>query len=539
MNEHPEQGEPGEQNQPGEHSQPGEQNEQPELRDQLAPSEGLVADSHAAETAQDVPHNLGAVSTPSTDDVVPASDTTPSVGEQALSDQSPSAEQPGATPPFDMGSQYSTPQAPPLSPPQYGERTAGESSFAPPSANPESAAAAKKSSRNSSGIPRSGLLVAGIAIGALIGGIAGAGVSALTIGQIGMGNAGAYARDSITIANAEDATIVSGIAAKATPSVVTLEVFASNGAGTGSGVIIDPSGYILTNNHVVSLDSGRDDATIRVFLSDGRILSGTLVGTDPYSDLAVVKVEAEGLPAIEFANSEKLNVGDLTVAIGAPLNLANTVTTGVISALYRGITVGSAEVEDVPENDQPTDPEDLWNFEFEQQPNTAASGSITIPVIQTDASINPGNSGGALLNANGDLIGINVAIASTSSTAETAGSVGLGFAIPSNLAKRVSESLIAGEKASHGKLGVSVGDASGSEDAVQSGALIQDVSPGSPAAKAGLQSGDIIISLNGVPVMDGTSLSGLVRYYPAGADVSVEYIRGDTVNTTNVILGSL
>ncbi len=493
MTDQPTQPEPS--NEPQLPEQPG-QPDQTDLNAQQA---------HESEIVPDPPHNLGAAAPDQNAQPQTEQDSQASLIAQAQADAQSSAE-----PQPNYQHQFQYPAEPPASSP-----------------------------RATAGIPRTGLLVAGIAIGAIIGGVAGAGVSALTIGQIGIGDAGNYARDSITISNAEDATIVSAIAAKATPSVVTLEVVASGGAGTGSGVIIDPDGYILTNNHVVSLDTGQDDASIRVFLSDGRILSGTLVGTDPYSDLAVVKVDAQGLPAVEFANSEKLNVGDLTVAIGAPLNLANTVTTGVISALYRGITVGSAQVEDVPENDQPTDPEDLWNFEFEQQPQSAVSGSITIPVIQTDASINPGNSGGALLNANGDLIGINVAIASTSASSETAGSVGLGFAIPSNLAKRVADSLIAGEKASHGKLGISVGDASGSADAVQSGALVREVSPGSPAAKAGLKEGDVVISLNGVPVMDGTSLSGLVRYYPAGTDVELEYIRDGKVNTTTVTLGSL
>lgn len=504
-----------------------------------------------SELVSDPPHNLGAATHPSAPEIT--SDQSPQTGDGADHGDSGVSTDPSEDVFARIGFDTSAPidSSEPLAPESFAQanfppqdpqafiQTAPEpeSQYQFQYQNPSEQSPKKKS--GGAGIPRTGLLVAGIAIGAIIGGVAGAGVSALTIGQLGSGNAGNFARDSITISNAEDATIVSAIAAKATPSVVTLEVISSGGSGTGSGVVIDSDGYIITNNHVVSLDSGRENASIRVFLSDGRIVTGTLIGTDPYADLAVVKIDAEGLQAIEFANSEKLNVGDLTVAIGAPLNLANTVTTGVISALYRGITVGSAEVEDLPENDQPADPDDLWNFEFEQQPQATVSGAITIPVIQTDASINPGNSGGALLNANGDLIGINVAIASTSSSAATAGSVGLGFAIPSNLAKRVAESLIAGEKASHGKLGISVGDASGSADAVQSGALVRDVSAGSPAAQAGLRNGDVVISLNGVPVMDGTSLSGLVRYYPAGTDVELAYIRDGRVNTTNVTLGSL
>lgn len=392
--------------------------------------------------------------------------------------------------------------------------------------------------RPNGGVPRAGLIVAGIAIGAVVGGVAGAGVTALTIGQFGSSSA-ATGRESLTITNPDDATIVTAIAAKAIPSVVTLEVVGQSGAGTGSGVIISEDGYLLTNNHVVALDSGGQDASIRVFLSDGRILQGTLIGTDPYSDLAVVKIDATGLTPITFADSAKLNVGDLTVAIGAPLNLANTVTTGVVSALYRGITVGSTEIDEAPDSAQPNNPEDLWNFEFDQQQPQTTIGTVTIPVIQTDASINPGNSGGALLDSSGELIGINVAIASTASSSETAGSVGLGFAIPSNLAKRVAEELISGQAVSHGKLGVSVEDASGSADAQQSGALVREVTPGSAAAKAGIKSGDVIISVNGVPVQDGTALSGLVRYFPAGTQVEIEYVRNGKVNTAQVTLDTL
>lgn len=401
----------------------------------------------------------------------------------------------------------------------------------------ESATATKP--RSAFGIPRTGLLVAGFAAGAILGGVAGGGIGAVVASQLNASDASSYTRDALTISNPDEATVVSAIAAKATPSVVTLQVTTPNAAGTGSGVIIDSDGYILTNNHVVTLETGTSNATIRVFLSDGRILSGTLVGTDPYSDLAVVKVEAKDLQALEFANSSKLNVGDLTVAIGAPLNLASTVTSGVISALNRGITVGSAEVE-APQEETPSNPNDLWNFDFDQnQQQTTVSGSITIPVIQTDASINPGNSGGALLDSSGNLIGINVAIASTSSSTETAGSVGLGFAIPSNLAKRVAEAIIAGKDVSHGLLGVSVGDAASSAEATQSGALVQAVTSGGAAAKAGIQKGDVIVALNDAPVMDGTSLSGLVRSYPANTEVKLSYIRDGKVQSTTVTLGSL
>ncbi|MEB4613381.1 trypsin-like peptidase domain-containing protein [Leucobacter sp. M11] len=299
----------------------------------------------------------------------------------------------------------------------------------------------------------------------------------------------------------------------------------------------------------MTLDSTpRDQVGVRVFLSDGRILTGTIVGADPYSDLAVVKVEADDLQPIEMADSSTLGVGDLTVAIGAPLNLSSTVTSGVISALNRGITVGSTAVPEDPQQQesQPSDPRDLWNFDFdrgpegEQEPQQQApSGSITLPVIQTDASINPGNSGGALLDGEGRLIGINVAIASTSASGDTAGSVGLGFAIPVNLAQRVAESLIKGEAPSHGLLGVTVGDASGDARASQSGAMLGELTRGGAAEKAGLRSGDVVTSFDGIPVVDGTSLSALVRSVAGGTSVELGYLRDGKQKTVEVTLGTL
>lgn len=509
----------------------------------------------------DVPHNLGtaneavndASTTPSASDPTPPG--APEVPDETGTFDHPEApaalEAPETPQPADE--QLEPSSAEPLEQSPMADSTAAAGEPAPagqpapadqPTPSGEPAAAdqqstdAKARRKRSS---RSGALVAGIAAAALVGGIAGAGVTALTIGQFSGTDASNYSRETLTNANPKDATVISAVAQAAVPSVVTLEVSSENFGGSGSGVIIESDGYILTNNHVVS--GSTSETSIRVFLSDGRILPGEVIGTDPYSDLAVVKIDATGLPTIPFANSEKLNVGDLTVAIGAPLNLASTVTSGVISAMYRGITVGTAELEDAPQ-EQPNDPNDLWNFEFNQpkqreQDAPPNAGSITIPVIQTDASINPGNSGGALLNNEGKLIGINVAIASTAATEGTAGSVGLGFAIPSNLAKRVSEALIAGDKVSHGKLGVSVGDAAGDSEAMQRGALVQDVISGGAGDKAGLKKGDVVTSINGIPVTDGTSLSGLVRYYPAGTEVKIEYIRDGKVNTTKATLDSL
>lgn len=403
---------------------------------------------------------------------------------------------------------------------------------------------------------RTGALLAGLAIGALLGGIVGGGVAAVVASNT-TAPVVAEGGGTLTLNNPDSATNISGVAAVATPSVVTLEVAGGSASGSGSGVIYREDGYIITNAHVVTLDGAAgSDATIRVKLSDGRILDGSLVGVDPYADLAVVKVEADALPAISIADSSKLNVGDVTVAIGAPLNLASTVTSGVVSAMNRGISVGSPLIPQDP-SAEPEQPDDgsgegtlPWDFRFgtpeegdqgAQQQQQTSSGTVTLPVIQTDASINPGNSGGALLDADGALIGINVAIASTASSGDTAGSVGLGFAIPSNLAQRVADALIAGEQPSHGLLGASVVDSSQDtdDDRNVAGGLVVEVTEDGAAREAGLRAGDVITAVNGMPAVDGTSVSALVRMHEGGSTVTIDYSRGGKPGQTEATLGKL
>ena len=236
--------------------------------------------------------------------------------------------------------------------------------------------------------------------------------------------------------------------------------------GLGSGVIVSTDGYVLTNNHVVN---GAD--VIKVTLADGRELTAKVVGTDPQSDLAVVKVEAKDLPAITFTDSDKIEVGDRVLAIGNPFGIGQTVTSGMVSGLGRA-TMG-------------LDYEDF---------------------IQTDAAINPGNSGGALVDVQGRLVGVNTAILSRSG-----GSQGIGFAIPSNLARNVMEQLVKGGKVVRGYLGVSLQDLTPElVDAfklkAREGALVSDVVPGSPAAKAGVKSGDVLTDFNGKKIIDGRHL---------------------------------
>ncbi|MFC4223275.1 S1C family serine protease [Lysinibacter cavernae] len=459
-------------------------------------------------------------------------------GTQQQADHTPTASHTAAQQPT---AQQPTAQQPTAQQPQYamaggaGNGSGNGAAFGVPAA----ASAAKKPNRG-------GLIVAGLAIAALIGGASGAGITAALTTQNGTTVQGEAGPQTVTINNPGDVSAVTAIAAAAMPSVVTITVESDSAAGSGSGVVIDKDGHILTNNHVVSLDGEAKNAVIRVHTSDGRILPATVVGTDPLADLAVLKVENSDLPPVEFANSEDLNVGDLTVAIGAPLGLPGTVTSGVVSALNRGITVGSTTIPSDPEQDQqdeqdPSNPLDQWNFDLDQ-PNQSSGtvNYVALPVIQTDASINPGNSGGALLNGDGKLIGINVAIASTSSSADgTAGSVGLGFAIPANLAKRVADDIIAGKTVSHGLLGASVGDSSQAADASVAGALVQEVTKGGAAEAAGIKAGDVITKFNGVPVTNRTDLTALVRYLEGDSKVELSYVRDGKTTTVDVTLGSL
>ncbi|MGV2903514.1 S1C family serine protease, partial [Microbacterium sp. AGC62] len=263
-------------------------------------------------------------------------------------------------------------------------------------------------------------------------------------------------------------------------------------------------------------------------------------------DLAVIKLkDAQGLTPIDFADSSKLNVGDTTVALGAPLGLANSVTTGIVSALNRSIQIASSALPDSSAEDAPQEqsPEGQGQgpFQFDipgsgEQQQT--SESISIAVIQTDAAINHGNSGGALVNSKGELIGINVAIASSGSSEES-GSIGIGFAIPSNIAKRVSEEIIADGAATHGLLNASVQDASSIEGATVAGAYIAKANEGGAAAAAGIEKGDIVTSFNGVPITSATDLTAQVRAAAAGSKATVTYVRNGKDYDVEVTLGEL
>jgi serine protease Do len=268
----------------------------------------------------------------------------------------------------------------------------------------------------------------------------------------------------------------------------------------GSGVIVSADGYILTNNHVVA---GAQEIT--VVLANKNTYKGRVVGTDPRSDIAVVKIDPKGLPAISFGDSDKLRPGDMVLAIGSPFGLAQTVTMGIVSAVGR-VNVGIEDYEDF---------------------------------IQTDAAINPGNSGGALVNMKGELIGINTAIFS-----RTGGYMGIGFAIPSNMARNVMDSLIKTGKVERGWLGVSVQDLTSDLAAqfgvpMNEGALVAEVVKGSPAYKAGLKLGDVIVEFGEKPVEDSGQLRNLAGFSAVGSTVNLVIIRNRKRESVEVKIGEL
>ncbi|MGJ6978949.1 S1C family serine protease [Aestuariimicrobium soli] len=304
-------------------------------------------------------------------------------------------------------------------------------------------------------------------------------------------------------------------AAAASTSVVSITVTSGRSGAEGTGVIWDASGHIVTNNHVVSgLGTG---ATITVQFGNATY-DATVVGTDASSDLAVIKIASlpKGAQPITVADSDKVTVGQAVMAIGNPLGLSDTVTTGIVSALNRPV-VTSGE--------------------------STTPGSQADPVytnaIQTSAPINPGNSGGALVNANGELVGINSAIAtlSSSSASSQSGSIGIGFAIPSNDVAQVVKQLIATGSADHAYLGLSSTDGSATAAGVTlEGARVTSVASGTPAADAGLQAGDVITAVNQVAVTSSDSLVAQIRSAAVGEKVTLTVVRNGATSTLTATL---
>jgi len=304
-------------------------------------------------------------------------------------------------------------------------------------------------------------------------------------------------------AKAKSGTAVdwTAVAKEVSDSVVAIDVATSDGEAKGSGVVISDKGYIATNNHVIS-----GAQQIQVTLASGAVYSAKVVGTDTTTDLAVIKLDnpPSDLKVAEFADSDNLAVGEAVMAIGNPLGYDDTATTGIVSALNRPVTV--------------TDDD---------------NNAIVTNAVQIDAAINPGNSGGPTFNAAGQVIGINSSIASTASSSGTAGSIGIGFAIPSNLVKRVANEIIDNGSVRHVVLGITIKSSSVEADGVTRGcAQVQAVTDGGPASKAGVKAGDSIVAFNGKAVNNNYSLLGYVRASAMGDKVKLTVVRGG--NTMNL-----
>jgi putative serine protease PepD len=324
------------------------------------------------------------------------------------------------------------------------------------------------------------------------------------IGRSSATNIGAnLVQTSSSIERAPDS--IAALAARVIPAVVSISVKGSTGSGTGSGFFLDSDGFILTNNHVV--ESAARSGTITVELSDGKKYRAKLIGRDGPYDLAVLKIDVVGAPTLQLGNSDTVQVGDAVIAIGSPLGLAGTVTSGIISSKNRAVTTGGGSGE-----------------------------SSFINALQTDAAINPGNSGGPLVDATGAVIGVNSAIA-TLGFGSQSGSIGLGFAIPINQAKKTTEQLIKTGSATYPIMGISV-----DTRYTGTGALITSegvgITPGGPAAKAGLRAGDVIIEFDGSEVENSDELIVMIRSKNVGDKVKVKYKRGNLTREITLTLAA-
>ena len=310
------------------------------------------------------------------------------------------------------------------------------------------------------------------------------------------------------------------VTAAVSNAVVSITVEQGQGTAVGSGVVYDSSGHIVTNNHVVGGAS-----RIQVTLADGRIYNANLTGTDSATDLAVIALEnpPSDLTVAQIGDSAGLVTGQDVMAIGNPLGLSSTATTGIISALDRPVVTTQEEGEpsDGSSGNNQRDPN------RRPAPDDKKSSQVFTNAIQIDAAINPGNSGGPLFNETGTVIGITSSIASTgSSSSEQAGSIGIGFAIPSNLAKKVADQLISTGAATHAYIGVTIGNGGGTAGGVtRAGAEVGSVESGSPAEAAGLKEGDVITAIDGKPTREGSALTGFVRQYSADDQVTLTVIR--------------
>jgi putative serine protease PepD len=352
--------------------------------------------------------------------------------------------------------------------------------------------------------------------------VAGAAAVLIALGAGGVGAATALAFDgnsnspalktgNSSVTRVVDRSSLAQIASAVQDSVVSI----TTESGEGSGVILSADGYIVTNNHVVATATG---STVTVIFADGKKATASIVGTDTRDDLAVVKATGvSNLKAATFGSSSKMEVGDTVLAIGSPLGLEGSVTAGIISAKDRTIQSSS-------EDDQQQNP--LGGSSSQQQGSSGTSTTMS-GLLQTDAPINPGNSGGALVNTNGEVIGINSAIATQGSSS---GNIGLGFAIPSDKASSIAKDLMAGKQPAHPALGVSVADSE------NGGALVSTVTANSAAAKAGIQQGDVITAVDAKAINSADDLVAAIQGGTVGQKITIDYTRNGAKKTASVTL---
>jgi putative serine protease PepD len=299
---------------------------------------------------------------------------------------------------------------------------------------------------------------------------------------------------------------IAGIAARVSPSVVSIDVSKGNNGGSGSGFFLDNTGHILTNNHVISL-AATDGASIQVNLANGKTYTAKLVGRDVAYDLAVIKIKVTDAPALQLGDSDAVEVGDGVIAIGSPLGLTGTVTSGIISAKNRPVTSGSGTRE-----------------------------SSFINAIQTDAAINPGNSGGPLVDLSGAVIGINSAIATTGyGFGGQSGSIGLGFAIPINQARKTADQLIKNGSSTYPIMGVSL-DIRYSGVGAKIPGKAGSVSPNGPADRAGIKPGDVIIEIDGTAVNTADEAIVKVRSLNVGDEIKIKFKRQGVTKEVSLVL---
>ncbi len=429
--------------------------------------------------------------------------------------QAPSAQSPSASP---------DPTGPVIPPPSHEDTSA----FGPFTFRDDERGPATRTDRRGSSRGRS--RTAGILVGALLLGGAGgvAGAAAYSAANDDNAPTGSQTQPTATVStrttsdqgqtDSTDLPAPAGsaeaVAAKVLPSVVKINVSGSGGAGSGSGIILSDAGEILTNNHVTEVAA--DGGKMSVSFNDGTTASATLVGSDPVTDLAVIKVDGvSGLTPARIGDSDRLDVGEGVVAIGSPFGLQATVTSGIVSALNRPVSVGGQR---------------------------GADEATTYPAVQTDAAINPGNSGGPLVNLAGEVVGVNSSIRSSSDLGGEGGSIGLGFAIPISKVLPVVDQLRNGQTPTHARLGITVSDKGSSTDPTDNGLItgagVEEITPGSAGEQAGLRPGDVVTKVDDEPISSSESLVATIRGYRPGDTVGLTVLRGGKTLTLDATLDS-